>query len=189
MATPTNTFRLPAVVYLLAILWAVHGLQWLVPGDLHHYGILPRSIPDLWHIALAPFLHASLWHLIGNSLPLLGLGLLIHTNKDFGFWELFAILVLLSGLGTWLFGRHAYHIGASGPLLGIWAFIIADAYFRRSSKAIFIALITLILYPSLVFTVFDFRAHISWAGHISGLVTGILVAFLNYKGQASLDED
>ena len=184
MSTFSRPLKLPAVIYLLAILWAVHGLQWLFPGNLDHYGIMPRSVSEIWHIFLAPFLHANLWHLMGNSLALLGLGLLIQTKKDAEFWELWVILTLLAGLGTWLFGSRAYHIGASGVILGLWAFIIADAYFRRSTRAIVIALAALILYPSFLFTVFDFRPHISWAGHMSGLVSGALIAVLNARGQA-----
>ncbi|MBL4781989.1 MAG: rhomboid family intramembrane serine protease [Porticoccaceae bacterium] len=183
----SSPLKAPAVIYVLAALWAVHGLQWLIPGDLHHYGIMPRSVVEIWHIALAPLIHANLWHLMGNSVALLGLGLLIQTKKDAEFWELWAILTLLAGLGTWLFGSRAYHIGASGVILGLWAFIIADAYFRRSTRAIVIALAALILYPSFLFAVFDFRPHISWAGHMSGLVTGALIALLNARGQALSD--
>jgi len=186
-----STVKIPAVIYLLAALWAIHALQWLVPGDLQHYGILPRSLPDLWHIALAPFLHASLWHLIGNSLPLLGLGILLHLQLEKGtsLWELCALIALLSGLGTWLFGRNAYHIGASAVVLGLWAFILGEAYFRRSVKALGIALVTLIFYSGLAFSLLDFRAHISWAGHISGFISGILIAWLNVRGQTIGDKE
>ncbi len=187
MSALTSRLKIPAVIYLLAALWAVHGLQWLIPGDLHHYGIMPRSVTALWHIALAPFLHANLWHLMGNSLALLGLGLLIQTKKHTQLWELWIILSLFSGLGIWLFGSSAYHIGASGVILGLWAFIITDAYFRRSTKAMVIAVAALVLYPNLLFSVFDFRPHISWAGHMSGLVSGALIALLNAKGQVMTD--
>ncbi|RLA38157.1 MAG: rhomboid family intramembrane serine protease [Gammaproteobacteria bacterium] len=189
MSAFTSLLKVPAVIYLLAALWAVHGLQWLIPGDLHHYGIMPRSVPELWHIALAPFLHANLWHLLGNSMALLGLGLLIQTKKQVELWELWAILSLFTGLGVWLFGSKAYHIGASGVVLGLWGFIITDAYFRRSTKAIVIAVAALVLYPSFLFSVFDFRPHISWAGHMSGLISGALIAWLNARGQAISREE
>ncbi len=110
MSVFSSPLKAPAVIYLLAALWAVHGLQWFIPGDLHHYGIMPRSVTEIWHIALAPLIHANLWHLMGNSVALLGLGLLVQTKKDAEFWELWAILTLLAGLGTWLFGSNAYHI-------------------------------------------------------------------------------
>ncbi|PCH52033.1 MAG: rhomboid family intramembrane serine protease, partial [Cellvibrionales bacterium] len=74
---------------------------------------------------------------------------------------------------------------ASGLVLGLWAFILADGYFQRSIKSILIAVITLVLYGGLVLTVFDLRPSISWAGHMSGIGAGILIAWLNVKGQAS----
>jgi len=103
MSDFSRSLKPPAVIYLLAALWAVHGLQWLLPGDLHHYGIMPRSVTELWHIALAPLIHANLWHLLGNSLALLGLGLLIQTKKDAELWELWVILSLFAAryLAIW----------------------------------------------------------------------------------------
>jgi len=176
---------LPDVIYLLGVMWVVHAAQWLMPGNLHHYGIVPRTFAGLLHIPLAPFIHGSLFHLIANSLPLLGLGVLIQLKQRALFWELTAVVIILAGLGTWLIGSQAYHIGASGLVLGLWAFILADGYFQRSIKAILIAVITLVLYGGLVLTVFDLRPSISWAGHMSGIGAGILIAWLNVKGQAS----
>jgi len=175
--------RLPAVLYFIAIMWAVHILQWLLPGNFHHYGILPRTLSGLFHIPLAPFIHGSLFHIIANTLPLLGLGILIHLKKRAMFWELSAITVILGGLGTWLIGSQSYHIGASGLVLSLWSFILADAFYRRSIRALLVAGITLVFYGSLIFSIFDLRPNISWAGHMSGILAGIVVAWLNFKGK------
>jgi len=175
-------FGIPNVIYLLAIIWAVHAIQWLIPGNLHHFGILPRTFIGLLQIPLAPFIHGSLFHLIGNSIGLLGFGILIHLKERSLFWELCAVITVLAGLGTWLVGNSSYHIGASGLVLGLWAYVLADAFFRRSIRAIVIAAVTLLFYGGLIFSVFDFRPGISWSGHVSGIVSGMLVAWLNAKG-------
>lgn len=179
-----SKLKFPDVIYLLGIMWAVHALQWLMPGNLHQYGILPRTFSGLLHIPLAPLIHGSLLHIIANSLPLLGLGFLIQLKQRALFWELTTITIVLAGLGTWLIGSQAYHIGASGLVLGLWAFVLADGYFRRSVKAISMAVITLVLYGGLILTVFDLRPNISWAGHMSGIAAGILIAWLNMRGEA-----
>jgi membrane associated rhomboid family serine protease len=69
-------------------------------------------------------------------------------------------------------------------VLGLWAYVLADAFYRRSIRAIVIATVTLLFYGGLIFTVFDLRPSISWSGHISGIVAGILIAWLNAKGEA-----
>lgn len=178
-----SKLKFPDVIYLLGVMWAVYIAQWLAPGNLHQFGILPRTLSGLLHIPLAPFIHGSLFHIVANSLPLLGLGFLIQLKSRALFWELTALTIVLAGLGTWLTGRDAPHIGASGLVLGLWAFILADAYFRRSVKAIVIAVVTLVFYGGLVFTVFDLRPSISWAGHMSGIVAGAGIAWLNLRGE------
>jgi len=184
-----SKLKFPDVIYLLGIMWAVHAVQWLMPGNLHQYGILPRTFSGLLHIPLAPLIHGSLLHIIANSLPLLGLGFLIQLKQRALFWELTVITIVLAGLGTWLIGSQAHHIGASGLVLGLWAFILADAYFRRSIKAISMAVITLVLYGGLVFSVFDLRPNISWAGHMSGIAAGILIAWFNARGESLSSKD
>ena len=84
-----------------------HVAQWLMPGNLHPYGSLPRTFSGLVHIPFAPFIHGSLFHIIANSLPLVGLGFLIQLKQRALFWELTAITIVLAGLGTWLVGSGA----------------------------------------------------------------------------------
>ena len=182
--TEPGKSKFPDVIYLLAVMWVVHAVQWLMPGNLHQFGILPRTFSGLLQIPLAPFIHGSLFHLIANSFPLLGLGILVQLKERALFWELCAIITVLAGFGTWLIGSTSYHIGASGLVLGLWAYVLADACFRRSIRAIVIAVVTLLFYGGLIFTVFDLRPSISWSGHVSGIVAGILIAWLNAKGHA-----
>ncbi len=173
--------RFPSSLSVLLSMWIVFAVDFFLPLQLNHYGILPRTVEGLWHIPLAPFLHGSVQHLIGNSIPLLGLCLIIHLKSRRIFWPLFIAVTLLSGLGTWSVGSHAYHIGASSVVLGLWSYLIADALFTRSLKALLIAGITVFAYGFLIFTVFDMRSHISFAGHLSGFLAGIACAYIAEK--------
>lgn len=168
--------KLPDVVYLGGILWLVQLAQTLWPGDFGQFGIYPRHPSGLLGIPLAPWIHHSWWHLIGNSIPFLVLGALLELSSRKAFWNITVFLVLISGLGTWLMGSTGYHVGASGLVLGYWSFLLADAYFSRSIKAALIAIVVFMLYGGLLFTFLDFRAHISWAGHVSGMLAGVLAA-------------
>jgi membrane associated rhomboid family serine protease len=175
--------KLPSSLMAVAAMWAVFLVEAVLPGNFNHFGILPRTVEGLWHIPLAPFIHGNILHLIGNSIPLVGIGFLIQLKDKDIFWELFLILTLLGGLGTWAIGGHAYHIGASGVLLGLWSYIIADAVFSKSIRALVVASITVLFYGYMIFSVLDLRGHISVAGHVSGFLAGIVVAFLVSKGK------
>ena len=168
--------KLPDVFYLVGMMWLVQLAQMLWPGNFGQFGIYPRQTSGLLGIPIAPWIHHGWWHLVGNSIPFLVLGFLLQLNSRRIFWKVTAFLVLLSGTGTWLIGSSGYHAGASGLVLGYWSFLLADAYFSRSIKAGLIAAVVFMLYGGLLFTFFDFRAHISWAGHASGMLAGVLAA-------------
>lgn len=170
--------NMPHAIFLLVLMWLLQLAQTLSWNSLDSYGILPRDMSGLLGIPLAPWIHHNWWHLINNSVPFLILGILIQAKSTAIFWESTLFIVLISGIGTWLLGATAYHIGASGLVLGYLSFIITDAYFHWSFKAVFIAVVTFAIYGGMLFTLFDFRPHISWAGHISGLFAGIIVAVL-----------
>lgn len=171
---------IPHVIYLLAIMWLVQLIQ-MSGWNLGSYGIVPRDLSGLLEIPLAPWIHHNWWHLISNSIPFLILGILVQAKSTLIFWEATLFIILIAGTGTWLLGSPAYHIGASGLVLGYLSFIIADAYFQKSIKAILIAAISFAIYGGLLFTLLDFRPHISWAGHASGLLAGVVVAVLYRK--------
>ena len=65
------------VLFVVATLWVVHVVNWLLPLRLEKFGILPRTLRGLIGIVFSPFLHANLFHLIGNTIPLLVLTLLL----------------------------------------------------------------------------------------------------------------
>ncbi|MDX8378981.1 MAG: rhomboid family intramembrane serine protease [Gallionella sp.] len=170
--------RVPVVLYLLAIMWLVFAVETVLPGNLNTWGILPRQLSGLLGIPFAPFIHHGLWHLIGNSIPLTILGVLIGLNEKNSILEITFFGILLTGLGVWLIGSRAYHVGASGLVMVYWAYLIADGWFERSVKAMLLAGVTLVLYGGMIFIFLDMRAHISWSSHAMGALSGVLIAWL-----------
>ncbi len=184
MSNTVARLRIPDALYLLVLMWAIQGAQTLLGFEYGVYGIVPRSIDGLWHIPLAPWIHHGIWHLLSNSVPFLLLGWLVQSKGRLLFWEVTILLTIISGLGTWSFGSNAYHAGASGIVLGYWAYLVADAYYSRAPKNILIATAAVFLYGGLILSLIDFRPHISWIGHVSGMAAGVLVAKLSNRIKA-----
>lgn len=172
----------PDALYLLGLMWAIQLSQTFLGLNLGIYGIVPRTLDGLWHIPFAPWIHHGVWHLLSNSAPFLLLGWLTQSKGRMVFWEVTLLLMVVVGLVTWGFGSSAYHAGASGIVLGYWAYLIADAYYSRSPKNIIIATVALGFYGGMIFSLMDVRPHISWIGHASGIMAGVLISKLANKG-------
>ena len=79
-------------------------------------GVYPRSADGILGILVAPLIHGSWQHVMGNSLPMLLLGSILVFGYPRSRWWTLAIIWLLSGVGVWLMGRESYHFGSSGLL-------------------------------------------------------------------------
>ena len=169
------------IILLLASMWVVYILQAILPYDLSSFGIIPRTTTGLLHIPLSPWVHHSITHLMFNSIPLLILGFLVHLSGRTQFWEVTILIIIFSGLGTWLIGNPGLHGGASGLIMGYWSYILVNALYVRSAKSIFLALLTLFFYGGMFLILLDVRPHISWAGHASGFAAGALTVWIKFK--------
>jgi membrane associated rhomboid family serine protease len=94
------------------------------------------------------------------------------------FFVVSAIAMLVGGLGTWLFGAPALHIGASGVIFGYLGFLLLRGYFERKFASILFSVFVGILYGSLIWGVLPGQPGISWEGHLFGFLGGVLAAKL-----------
>ena len=160
----------------VAVLWIVQIVDEVALSDrLQNDGIYPRNLGGLDGIVWAPFLHAGFDHLISNTLPFLVLGGLVMTQGKRRWIEVTVGVILIGGLLTWIFGRTANHIGASGVVFGYFGYLIGWAVFRRSLAAFVTAAVALLLYGGLVFGLAP-RAAMSWEGHLFGALSGLAAA-------------
>ena len=181
MATQLKT-NIILLLGAIALLWAVELANLLTEHQLNTWGILPRSLMGLRGIPLSPFLHANLGHLLVNTLPFLVLGGLVVLRGRRAFLGTSLFIILCGGTAVWLFGRTAYHIGASGLIFGYFGYLVARGWYDRSPWSILIALGTLFFYGGLVWGVLPIDAYISWEGHLFGLLAGILAARIQGTG-------
>ncbi|MEP3247524.1 MAG: rhomboid family intramembrane serine protease [Sneathiella sp.] len=166
---------------LLIVIWVVEILNLFAGHSLSVWGILPRDTSGLIGIPFAPFLHGSLLHAVSNTVPLLILGGLAILSFGNRFVSLTVVIITLSGIGVWLFGRDAYHVGASGLIFGYFGALLASAFIDRRLSSVLTALITVVLYGGLVFGLLPLVPGVSVESHFFGLISG--VAFVWYGRQ------
>ena len=73
------------------------------------------------------------------------------------------------------------HIGASGIIYGLAAFLFFGGLFRKDNRLRAVSLIILIYYGGIFWGVFPIDPHISWEGHLFGACSGIFAAFIYRK--------
>ena len=162
---------------IVTLLWGIEIVDFLMGGRLNYYGIYPRTYMGLKGILLAPFLHGSFGHLISNTIPFMVMGWFVMLRETKEFFVVSAIALLASGGGVWLFGAPgSLHIGASGVIFGYFGFLLARAYFERSTLSIALALTVGLLYGGLIWGVLPTQLGISWEGHLFGFLGGVLAA-------------
>ena len=165
--------------------WLVFIADWLLPGDFNQWGIVPRSLHGIWGILFSPFLHADLGHLLSNFIPLMILlAMLLVTQRD-GWWIVLQI-VLLGGLLLWIFGRSAMHVGASGLIYGLIAYLMAAGFRQGKFGPALAALVVGFLYGgTLVSGILPtVGEHVSWDGHLTSAIAGGLLGYFSNKQSA-----
>lgn len=197
-----------AILATLAFIWlgAVEDdpvrkaalLQWgTLSGSPSEWRLLWQD-GRLWTLVTALFIHASLWHLIGNGLFLLIFG--VPTERTVGAWRLLALFLIggaLANLAAALLmgapGRII--VGASGgisALVGAYLVLFPNARlgivvplglwleFIRAPAALLIGLWALL---QLIFTYVgpSFGA-VAWWAHVTGFVVGALMALMFRSG-------
>jgi membrane associated rhomboid family serine protease len=162
-------------------MWMVYLMEYLNGYNWNSLGIYPRSFEGLVGVFSGPFIHSSANHLIHNSLPFfLLLSALIFFYREPWRW-IFILGLLSSGFMTWCFGREAYHIGASGVIYFLFGFLLCSGFIRRNKRLLTLALGVCFLYGGMFWYIFPVDPSISWEGHSSGLIAGLILALLFRK--------
>ena len=179
MAKHTIREELLGVLAFVGLIWIVFIVGSILPLRLETYGITPRTWDGLIGIPAAPFLHASFSHLLANTVPLTVLLLLLAGSKA-NSWKIVVYIVLLGGAGLWMFGRPATHIGASGLIYGLIAFLLLSGIWERRIIPLLVSLAVGLLYGGALLSgvLPSWESNVSWEGHLFGALAGALVAYL-----------
>lgn len=179
-SNPTIFSSLLAALGVVILPIAVFCIEQITGESFAKYGLLPRDMTGLRGIIFMPFLHADWSHLFSNVTALFILTALgVYTFKRL-FWGVLAFVWLAAGTWTWIFARPDYHIGASGLVYGLATFCLLSGFLNKNRSLQGLTLLTLFLYGSFLWGVFpwEYTRDISWEGHLSGGIAGIIMAFV-----------
>lgn len=159
------------------LLWIVFVIDHSYALGIDRFGILPREWSGLSGVVAAPFLHGDAEHLFNNSIPLLLLGwCMMH------FYPRVAGKVILyswvgGGMLVWITARPDMHIGASGVVYGMAAFLFFSGFIRRQRALMAISLLVVFLYGGMVWGVLPLMPRVSWESHLWGGLVGAFMAW------------
>jgi membrane associated rhomboid family serine protease len=169
VASPWAFLAWPAAAMVVGTL-----LRGLLGKQSQGLAVVPRTAGGLVGIATAPFIHASLSHLLANLPPFLVLGALVVLRKGGPrFFETAAVVALGSGLLVWVLARRGAHMGASGVIFGLFGYLLALAYFARATFDLVVAGVVLVFYGGMLVGLRPVRRQVSWEAHLFGLLVGI----------------
>jgi membrane associated rhomboid family serine protease len=169
------------VLGLVAAMWALEIIDLLPGTELDQWGIEPRTPEGLVGVAAAPFLHADLAHLLGNTVPFVVLGCVIAASGLQRTVQVTVIVALVAGLGTWLTGpTNTIHIGASGIVFGYLSYLIVRGFFGRHLGQVAIGALVVIFYGGLLWGLLP-APGVSWQGHLFGAIGGVLAAWIIHR--------
>ncbi len=178
--------RLLLLTAIASLMTLVQVASWVAGRPFAGLGIHPRDTGSIWTIATAPFVHGSFGHLANNLAAFVVIGGLALVRGGRHFLLSSLIIIAVGGLMTWLFGRSASHVGASGWLFGLWALVIAEAWFDRSPRTIAISLAVLLAYGGMAWGVLPMERGISFESHLFGAFAGGLAAWVMLRGQGNV---
>ncbi|NJW53940.1 rhomboid family intramembrane serine protease [Salinimicrobium oceani] len=172
-------------ILFVLLIWIVFWMEIRFGWDFTSFGVYPRKIEGLRGVLFSPFIHSDIKHLFHNTIPLFVLTMSLFYFYRKLSWKILFLGLLFSGILTWIIGRPAYHIGASGIVYVLASFLFFKGIFSKYYRLVALSLIVVFLYGGLLWYVAPIDPQISWEGHLSGLVAGLIFALVYKKDIAT----
>lgn len=170
----------------VVLMWSVFWLDTMFGYDAARFGLLPRNVHGAIGIVTAPFLHGSLGHLASNSIPMLFLGWCLFFFYPRSAWWALAGSWFFTGALVWASARPDIHIGASGVVYALAAFIFLSGVLRPLRPLRALSLLMVFLYGGMIWGVLPIEERVSWESHLWGGITGFALAWWLRKQPSSV---
>lgn len=168
-------------VLFVLIIWLVFWFEVRFGFNFSKYGVYPQTLKGLRGVVFSPFIHGDIQHIYHNTIPLFVLSTALFYFYRPITWKVLVFGILFSGFLTWCIGRPSYHIGASGLIYVLVSFTFFKGVFAKHYRLIALSLLVIFLYGSMIWYAIPLEKGISWEGHLSGLIVGLLFALFFRK--------
>ena len=163
-------------IFILLFIISFYGSRY-INVSLTDFGVEPRTLKGLLHMPTMLFVHASPEHLWNNVLAFF----ILTTTLFFFYYEIaipvFLIMWVFSPVLLFVIGRDNVHVGASVLIYAEFAFLFFSGIFRRNLNMKRISMAVGFVYGYTVWYMFPIEQQVSWEGHISGFICGIMLAW------------
>ncbi len=172
-----STYILIALNVVIYIYGAIVGGNVLVTGNevVYVWGQVNAFVFEgaYWQLFTSMFIHASIYHLVGNMLFLLIFGL--RGEEMFSLSEYLGIY-LLGGLAgnllSLVFGPNFISVGASGAIFAMFGACVI--YDRRSMRQ---SIVGALVYAFFLFII-NTGANVNILAHLGGLAVGLALGYI-----------
>ncbi|HEX4945568.1 MAG TPA: rhomboid family intramembrane serine protease, partial [Blastocatellia bacterium] len=176
-----QTLKLTWTKEIMACLLTVGILQLFAPnGGIYTAGLVKPAVwqGEVWRLVTAGMLHGGLFHFWMNSASLLWLGRMTEAFTHRAYLPMVFILSILSGclFSLWL-SPGTISVGASGGLMGLVGFLVTVGWRHKSAVPANFFQNLLVNLGMIAVVGFIGRDFIDNAGHLGGLVAGLLLGF------------
>ncbi len=172
-----STYILIALNVVIYIYGAIVGGNVLVTGNevVYVWGQVNAFVFEgaYWQLFTSMFIHASIYHLVGNMLFLLIFGL--RGEEMFSLSEYLGIYILggLAGnLLSLVFGPNFISVGASGAIFAMFGACVI--YDRRSMRQ---SIVGALVYAFFLFII-NTGANVNILAHLGGLAVGLALGYI-----------
>ena len=178
----------PVTLTMLGICWLVFAFDFIVTagdqpnGPLVHAGqIVPALIQqgEWWRLITSGFIHYGIIHIAFNSYALFQVGLLVeYVYGSAKYFAIYMIALVAGGVAAYYstIGTNDATAGASGAIMGVFGAMAVLGFKLPHARGV---LLRSALMP-IVLTLGNglLNPGISNAGHIGGLIGGVITAWI-----------
>lgn len=163
------------MLIMLSVNYANHDTYKLQNDTLINFGGLVPHQSSFFTMFSFMFLHASIWHILGNMCTLKMLGDMAEKQFGNAYLSLYMVSGLFSGLTVYLLANNPT-VGASGAICGLLGAQVIYAFkYDKTKRAKIGAMLDVTILIGI-----GFLPNISALGHAGGLVAGLIFALVYF---------